>query len=97
MRAARSLSLPRFERPTRVVVLVVVPGKELLARTPRILDGAEAIRVSGPVLHGLEVRFRKRVFVGNVRAAVRLDHDASVPNAPQHLAWTTRSGMRSRF
>jgi hypothetical protein len=32
-----------------VVMLVVIPGKELLAETPCVLDGAEAIRVTGTI------------------------------------------------
>ena len=40
-----------------MVVLVVVPGKEVLAETARILNRSEAVRVSRAVLQGLEVRF----------------------------------------
>jgi hypothetical protein len=36
------------------MVLVVIPGKELLAKTPCILDQAKAVRVLRPVLQGLE-------------------------------------------
>ncbi len=56
-------------------------------------DGAEAIRVSWPVLHGLEVRLRKRVAVGNGRAALRLDRAANVPNARQPLEWSIRNAL----
>ena len=58
-------------------MLVVVPGEELLAETPCILDGTEAVRVAGPIFHGFEVSFRKRVVVRDMGTAVRLD-DAEV-------------------
>ena len=57
-----------------MVMLVVVPGKEVLAESAGILDGAEAVRVVRPVLHRFEVRFRERVVVANMRTAVSLDH-----------------------
>ena len=57
-----------------MMVLVVVPGEEVLAEAAGILNGTEAVRVTGPVLHGFEVRFRERVVVRNMRPAVRLDH-----------------------
>ena len=40
-----------------MVVLVVIPGEEVLAKAARILDRSEAVRVSRAVLQGLEVRF----------------------------------------
>ena len=35
-----------------MVVLVVIPGEEVLAEAAGILNRAEAVRVLGPVLHG---------------------------------------------
>ena len=55
-------------------MLMVVPGKELLAETARILNGTEAIRIARPVFHGLEVRFRKGVVIGNMGSAVSPDN-----------------------
>ena len=60
-----------------VMVLMVVPGKQLLAETPRILDGAEAVRIVRPVLHGFEMSFREKIVVGDMGAAVGFD-DAEV-------------------
>lgn len=57
-----------------MVMLVVVPGEEVLAETARILDRAKSIRIVRPVLHGFEVRFRERVVVADMGAAVSLDH-----------------------
>src|SRR3954447_4450411 len=56
-----------------MMMLVVVPGEELLAETARILNRAEAVRVFGSVFHGFEVRFGKGVVVGDVRPAMGLD------------------------
>lgn len=40
-----------------VMVLVVVPGEELLAESAAVLNGSEAVRVAGPILERFEVRF----------------------------------------
>jgi len=42
---------------TRVAMLVVVPGKELLAESATVLDTAEAIRELGTVLQSPELAF----------------------------------------
>src|SRR3954451_16000659 len=57
-----------------MMVLVVVPGEELLAKNTRILDGAEAVRIIWSILQGLEVGFRERVVIGDMRPAVSLDN-----------------------
>ena len=54
-----------------VVVLVIVPVEELLAETVTVFLGAESIRKVRPVLEGLELAFRKRIVIGDVRPAVR--------------------------
>src|SRR3954451_7145627 len=56
-----------------MMVLVVVPGEELLAETARILNRAETVRVLRPILHGFEVRFGEGVVVGDVRPAMGFD------------------------
>ena len=56
-----------------MMMLVVIPGEEVLTETAGILDGAETVRVVRPVFHGFEVRFRERVVVGNMRTAMSLD------------------------
>ena len=53
-----------------MMMVVVIPGEGVLAETARVLDGTETVRVVRPVLHGFEVRFRKRVVIGDVRPAV---------------------------
>ncbi len=60
-----------------MVVLMVIPGKEVLAKAAGILDRAETVRVSRTIFHGFEVRFRKWVVVGDVRTAMSPD-DAQV-------------------
>jgi hypothetical protein len=56
-----------------MMMLVVVPGKEVLAETTGILDGTEAIRVIGPVFHGFEVRFGERIVVRDMGTTVGFD------------------------
>jgi hypothetical protein len=60
-----------------MVMLVVIPRKELLAEAAGILDGTEAIRVVGPILHGFEVSLGEWIVVGDVRAALGL-HDTEI-------------------
>ena len=64
----------RHQAQTRVVVLVVVPGKERLAEATGIFDGAETIREVGAVFQGAEVTFRIRIVIANMRPAVGLEH-----------------------
>jgi len=54
-----------------VVMLVVVPGKELLAKGTCVLDGAEPFRELGAVLEGFELAFRVRVVVRDVGPTMR--------------------------
>jgi hypothetical protein len=53
-----------------VMMLVVVPGKELLAKGACVLDAAEAFRKLRPVLKGFELALRVRVVVRHVRATM---------------------------
>jgi hypothetical protein len=55
-----------------VAVLVVVPLEESHGEVAGILDRAEAVRVVGPVLDGLEVRLGEGVVVGDVGTAETL-------------------------
>jgi len=58
-------------------VFVVIPGEEVLAEAAGILNGAEAIQIAGPVLHGFELGFGEGVVFGNMRTAMSLD-DAQI-------------------
>ena len=55
-----------------VMMFVVVPGKELLAKGPCVFDAGEAVGELRPVLERLELALRERVVVGDVRPAVGL-------------------------
>ena len=57
----------------RVMMQMVIPVEELLAEAAGILDGSEAVRIIGTILHGFEVSFRKGIVIGNVRTTVSLD------------------------
>ena len=59
---------------SRVVMPVVIPGKELLAEAASILNGAKPVGILRPILQGLEVGFGKWVVIGNMGTAVSLDH-----------------------
>jgi hypothetical protein len=69
----------------RVLMLVVVPGEEGWTVGGRRLEAAEARGEVGPVLHGLELRLRVRVVVGDVRAAVALGTSRSTSKAATGL------------
>lgn len=72
------MNLRRCEHANSCVsVLVVVPVKERSAKSPLILNRAESIRELWPILHGLELRFRKGVVVAHMGATVRL-RDAQI-------------------
>ena len=58
----------RQQAQPRVVVLIVVPVEEIDTETTRIFDAAEAFWKVRPVLERLELGFRIRVVVRNVRA-----------------------------
>ena len=53
-------------------MLVVVPGEEFLTKGAAVLNTAESIGETGPVLQSAKLAFRVRVVVGNVGSAVRL-------------------------
>jgi len=55
-------------------MLVVVPGEEFTAERSRLFDVVEALREARSILQRLELRFRIRVVVGNVRARMALSH-----------------------
>src|SRR5882757_9988650 len=65
------------------MVLGVVPREEVLAVRSRVLPGAEALGEVRPVLERLELSFRERVVVGDVRPRVRLG-DAEVGQQERH-------------
>jgi hypothetical protein len=54
-----------------MMVLLVVPGKEVPTELLGVLDAAEALGKPRLILQGFEVAFRERVVVGGVRAAMR--------------------------
>jgi hypothetical protein len=58
---------------SRVVMLVVVPGKELDAERSAPVVGKEAFWELGSVLAGFELAFRERVVIGDVGPALRFD------------------------
>ena len=64
-------------------MLIVIPGEKELRMAAAILDRAKAIREIGPVLHGAKLTFRKRIIIGNVRAAVGLG-DAEIRQQKGH-------------
>lgn len=51
---------------TGVVVLVVVPAEEGLAKPTGVFDGAEAVREARAIFQGGELTFRIRIVVGNM-------------------------------
>ncbi len=55
-----------------MAVLGFVPAEERSAVPPSVLDGPEALRKTGLILQGLEVRFGERVVVGGVQPRERL-------------------------
>ena len=57
-----------------MVMILVVPRKELLAKGACIFNGAEAVGEFGPVLQGLELALRVRVVIRDVRAAMGSGH-----------------------
>lgn len=60
----------REEPETTVAVLVALAAEEVDAVGPAVLDGAEALREVGPVLHGLELGLGERVVVRDVGPGV---------------------------
>ena len=71
----------RHVADARVPVRGVVPGEEGLAVRARVLDAAEARREVRPIFHGLELRLREGVVIGNVRPAMALGDVQSTSNA----------------
>ncbi len=55
--------LRRQQGDAAVMMLMVVPGKERLAKITRVLDGSEAIWELGPVLEGFKLALRVRIIV----------------------------------
>jgi hypothetical protein len=60
------------QRQTGMLMGVGVPGKQRLGPGPRILATAEAIGRARVILYGFKRGLRKRVVIGDVRAAVAL-------------------------
>ncbi len=52
-----------------VAVVSVIPGKEVLAKSPDILDGTKAVRKARAILQGYKLRLRKRIIIRNMRSA----------------------------
>ena len=74
----RSLSVMDIGRSQQIqagmVMLVVIPGEELLAEPAGIFNRAESIRIIGAVLQSSEVGLGERIVIGDVRPAVRFNH-----------------------
>ena len=73
----------REEPQAAVAVFLVVPGKEDLPKRPSVLERPEALWKLRPVLERLTLRFRERIVVRHVRAAVGLGH-AEVGQPQRH-------------
>ncbi len=59
----------RHQADADVVMLLVVPGEELLAEGPGVLDAAEAFWELGLIFERLEMAFRERVVIPGVGLA----------------------------
>ena len=69
------MDIGRGQEPYGAVVMFVrVPLEEFLGPTAGIGLTSEPIWIIQPVLQGLELRFRVRVIVGNVRARAGFGH-----------------------
>ena len=66
--------LRRQQGDSAVMMLMVVPGKERLAKIPRVFDGSETIWKLGPVLEGFELALRVRIIVRDMGPAMSLGH-----------------------
>jgi len=63
----------RSQQPDSAMAMFgVIPRKELLAKSAPILDGAEAVGKTRAILQRLKLRFRIRIIIGYMRAAVTL-------------------------
>ena len=58
----------RHQADPGVVMLVVVVAEEITAESAGVLNASEAFRKLRAVLHRLELRFRVRVVIGDVRS-----------------------------
>jgi len=56
------------------MMLVVVPGEKFTAERSCLFDVVEALREARSIFQRLELRFRIRVVVGNVRARMALGY-----------------------
>jgi hypothetical protein len=62
----------RRQKPqAAVAVLLVVPAEEDLPKGPAILDRSEPLRKLRTILERFELRFGKRIVVGDLRTAMR--------------------------
>ena len=64
----------REKRKTAMPMLLVVAGEEGAAELTRLLDAPEERRETRPVFQCFELRFAKRVVVGDVRSRSTLRH-----------------------
>src|SRR5580658_1815409 len=63
------------ERKSRMLVMVIIPGEELLTPSSRMGERSEPLRIVGLVLQRLELRLGEGVVVADVRTA-EAAHDA---------------------
>jgi hypothetical protein len=60
----------REEREPRMVMVLVVPGEEILAPPPCVREIAEATRIVGLILCRAKARFRERIVIRDARSRV---------------------------
>src|SRR6202050_2868724 len=77
-----------------MMVLGVVRGKELLTKTPRILQRAETLRELRAVVQRLELPLGKRIVVRNVRPGMSLGHAEIGQQEGHGLRGHRRSSIR---
>ena len=52
---------------SRMVMVVIVPSKEIAAGAARVFQRPEALREAGPILQSFEMRLGVRIVIGDVR------------------------------
>ena len=70
----------RHQTKTAMSMLIVIPVKEPRRPLVRLRQAVEAVGIIGPILQRLELRLRKGVVIGGMRARVALGHPHSSSN-----------------
>jgi len=84
----------REQADARVVVLLVVPVKEVEAEGPSVLDRSEPVWKLGLILEGLELALRKGIVIGHMRPPVRLRHPQIRQQEGHRLRGHRRAAIR---